>query len=93
MENQKPYYMAVVSFVFALIGISHLPLGLIARFIEISYFLAVVGSIASLGSFLALVTGAYSIYKIKKNNLSGMKYAILGVIIPTILITINVIIN
>ena len=84
--KEKPYYLAMVSFIFSLIAILPLPFLLISNFIEISSLLNIIMGIASLSIFFSLIVGSYAYYKIKKENLSGIIYAKISIIIPFLLI-------
>lgn len=86
--KRKPYFIAQVSFIYALISLLPLPVLILSYSLNIPTLLKMVGNLASYSVFLALITGSYSIYKIKKNKLKGLNYAIPGTLVPLLLLII-----
>jgi hypothetical protein len=85
--NDKPYFIGILSFIFSLIGLLPYPFIFInSESIRYIFFINSISNLAGYSVWFGLVTGIYSIYKIKKEKLSGFKYAIMGTLISAILI-------
>lgn len=87
--KKKTYFVAHVAFIYALIALLPLPIIILSYSLSIQPLVQVVSNLASYSIFLALITGVYSVYKIKKEKLKGLNYAIPAIMIPLlILITV-----
>lgn len=81
----KSYYIAVLSFAFSLFGFFPFLLSLIGTdSATFNNFLGIITGLANVSTFFGLCTGVYSIYKIRKDKLGGMVYALLGTLLAVL---------
>lgn len=87
--KKKPYFVAQVSFIYALIALLPLPIIILSYSVNIPTLVKMVSNLASYSIFLALITGIHSVYEIKKKKLKGLNYAIPAILIPLLILIIE----
>ncbi|MEM4638090.1 MAG: hypothetical protein QXK76_03670 [Candidatus Woesearchaeota archaeon] len=88
--NDKPYYLGFLSFIFSLIALVPYPFLLInSENMRFLFFINSISNLAGYAAWFGLLTGTYAMYKIRKEKLNGLKYAVIGSSISAILILIG----
>lgn len=87
--KKKPYFVAKVAFIYALIALLPLPIIILSYSLNLQPLVQIVSDLAGYSIFLALITGVYSTYKINKEKLTGLCYSIPAILIPLLIIIIE----